>query len=167
MPIGEEERFRNARRNLDNQIELTKKVTSNLELDVLDSFLYDAATSKGKYHQWGSIFEGTQPGSGDVVPGSPETLLSLVKAPALGLFYAVRAGGKKTHTHNIQNLLTICDIQLILMWAVRPDCGAAGHIAMDVNGRKTNYLTEVLIAETVHASTEVAKADLSFFQVTT
>ena len=52
------------------------------------------------------------------------------------------------------------------MWAVRPDCGAACHTAMDVNGRKTNCLTEVLIAETVHASTEVAKSDLAFFQVT-
>ena len=64
-------------------------------------------------------------------------------------------------------MLTIFDIQLILMWAVRPDGGAAIHSAMDTVGRKANCLTEILVVkETVHATTEVAKADLSFFQVT-
>lgn len=100
MPIGEEQPWINARRALDIQIELTKKSTSNLPIDVLDLYLYDAATSNTKFHQWGSIWESTKPGSGEVVPGSPETLLSLVKATGLGLFYAVRAKKtKKKHTH--------------------------------------------------------------------
>ena len=73
----------------------------------------------------------------------------------------------KTHTH-IRHLLTIDDTQLIHMWAIKPDGGPAIHLAMDNVGRKANTLSEELVVqETVHAITEVAKSDLSFFQVKT